>query len=123
MHGMEDKPFACTVVSMVQACLSMLRFRFSPVIGVAMVLLATSGSPVGGPVLPARAASALLESVKQNPGLAKSLCAQFKQLNASGQSATSPQAIASVARNQGLSTVDAEVLATYVIGLYCSDVY
>lgn len=123
MHGMEDKPFACTVVSMVQACLSMLRFRFSPVIGVAMVLLATSGSPVGGPVLPARAASALLDSVKQNPGLAKSLCAQFKQLNASGQSATSPQAIASVARNQGLSTVDAEVLATYVIGLYCSDVY
>lgn len=123
MHGMEDKPFACTVVSMVQACLSMLRFRFSPVIGVAMVLLATSGSPVGGPVLPARAASALLDSVKQNPGLAKSLCAQFKQLNASGQSATSPQAIASVARNQGLSPVDAEVLATYVIGLYCSDVY
>jgi hypothetical protein len=120
---MEDESFACTVVSMVQACLSMLRFRFSPVIGVAMVLLATSGSPVGGPVLPARAASALLDSVKQNPGLAKSLCAQFKQLNASGQSATSPQAIASVARNQGLSTVDAEVLATYVIGLYCSDVY
>lgn len=123
MHGMEDKPFACTVVSMVQACLSMLRFRFSPVIGVAMVLLATSGSPVGGPVLPARAASALLDSVKQNPGLAKSLCAQFKQLNASGQSATSPQAIASVARNQGLSTVDAEVLATYVIGLHCPDVF
>lgn len=123
MHGMEDKPFACTVVSMVQACLSMLRFRFSPVIGVAMVLLATSGSPVGGPVLPARAASALLDSVKQNPGLAKSLCAQFKQLNASGQSATSPQAIASVARNQGLSPVDAEVLATYVIGLHCPDVY
>ena len=123
MHGMEDKPFACTVVSMVQACLSMLRFRFSPVIGVAMVLLATSGSPVGGPVLPARAASALLDSVKQNPGLAKSLCAQFKQLNASGQSATSPQAIASVARNQGLSPVDAEVLATYVIGCHCPDVF
>jgi hypothetical protein len=123
MHGMEDESFACTVVSMVQACLSMLRFRFSPVIGVAMVLLATSGSPVGGPVLPARAASALLDSVKQNPGLAKSLCAQFKQLNASGQSATSPQAIASVARNQGLSPVDAEVLATYVIGLHCPDVY
>ena len=123
MHGMEVKPFACTVIPMVQACLSMLRFRFSPVIGVAMVLLAISGSPVGGPLHPARAASALLESVKQNPGLAKSLCAQFKQLNASGQSATSPQAIASVARNQGLSTVDAEVLATYVIGLYCSDVY
>ena len=123
MHGMEAKTFACTVIPMVQACLSMLRFRFSPVIGVAVVLLATSGSPVGGPLPPARAASNLLESVKQNPGLAKSLCAQFKQLNASGQSATSPQAIASVARNQGLSPVDAEVLATYVIGLHCPDVF
>ena len=123
MHGMEVRTLACTVIAMVQACLSRLRFRFSPVIGVAVVLLATSGSPVGGPLLPARAASALLESVKQNPGLAKSLCAQFKQLNASGQSATSTQAIASVARNQGLSPVDAEVLATYVIGLHCPDVY
>jgi hypothetical protein len=123
MHGMEVRTLACTVIAMVQACLSRLRFRFSPVIGVAAVLLATIGSPVGGPLLPAGAASALLESVKQNPGLAKSLCAQFKQLNASGQSATSTQAIASVARNQGLSPVDAEVLATYVIGLHCPDVY
>jgi len=123
MHGMEVRTLACTVIAMVQACLSRLRFRFSPVIGVAAVLLATIGSPVGGPLLPAGAASALLESVKQNPGLAKSLCAQFKQLNASGQSATSPQAIASVARNQGLSPVDAEVLATYVIGLHCPDVF
>lgn len=123
MHGMEVRTLACTVIAMVQACLSRLRFRFSPVIGVAAVLLATISSPVGGPLLPAGAASALLESVKQNPGLAKSLCAQFKQLNASGQSATSPQAIASVARNQGLSPVDAEVLATYVIGLHCPDVY
>jgi hypothetical protein len=120
---MEVRTLACTVIAMVQACLSRLRFRFSPVIGVAAVLLATIGSPVGGPLLPAGAASALLESVKQNPGLAKSLCAQFKQLNASGQSATSTQAIASVARNQGLSPVDAEVLATYVIGLHCPDVY
>ena len=122
MHGMEVKTFACTVIPMVQACLSMLRFRFSPVIGVAVVLLATIGSPVGGPLLPARAASALLESVKQNPGLAKSLCAQFKQLNASGQSATSKESIARVAASQGLSTLDAEVLTTYVIGLHCPDV-
>ena len=71
---------------------------------------------------PLRAASALLESVKQNPALAKSLCAQFKQLNASGQSATSPESIAMVASSQGLSQVDAEVLATYVIGLHCPDV-
>lgn len=71
---------------------------------------------------PLRAASALLESVKQNPALAKSLCAQFKQLNASGRSATAPESIAMVASSQGLSQLDAEVLATYVIGLHCPDV-
>jgi len=119
---MEIKPLALTVTTMVQACLLMLRFRFASPIGAAVVLLATLASPVAGPLLPAQAASALLESVKQNPGLAKSLCAEFKQLNAKGQSATSPQAIATVARNQGLSPVDAEVLTTYVIGLHCPDV-
>jgi len=122
MHGMEIKPLALTVTTMVQACLLMLRFRFASPIGAAVVLLATLASPVAGPLLPAQAASALLESVKQNPGLAKSLCAEFKQLNAKGQAATSPQAIATVARNQGLSPVDAEVLTTYVIGLHCPDV-
>lgn len=74
------------------------------------------------PMAPAEAASALLESVKQNPKLAKQLCAEFKQLNAQGQSATSPQSLARVASSQGLSTMDAEVLTTYVIGLYCPDV-
>ena len=107
---------------MVQACLLKLRFRFAPPFGAAVVLLVSLGSPLGGPLPPAQAASALLESVKQNPGLAKSLCTEFKQLNARGQSATSPQAIATVARNQGLSPVDAEVLTTYVIGLHCPDV-
>jgi hypothetical protein len=71
---------------------------------------------------PPRAASALLEKVKQDPRLAKSLCAQFKQLNAAGRSATSPESIAMVASSQGLSQVDAEVLTTYVIGLHCPDV-
>ncbi len=74
------------------------------------------------PLAPVGAASALLESVKQNPQLAKQLCAQFKQLNAEGRSATSPQSLAQVASSQGLSTMDAEVLTTYVIGLYCPDV-
>ncbi len=71
----------------------------------------------------ARAQSALLESVKQNPALAKSLCQQFRQLNAQGISATSPGAIANLASTRGLSPVDAEVLATYVIGLHCSTVF
>ena len=74
------------------------------------------------PLAPGEAASALLESVKQNPQLSKQLCAEFKQLNAQGQSATSPQSLARVASSQGLSTMDAEVLTTYVIGLYCPDV-
>lgn len=86
------------------------------------------GLLIGGVVLsllasqPLQAASALLETVKQNPALAKSLCAQFKQLNASGRSATAPDSIAMVASSQGLSKVDAEVLTTYVIGLHCPDV-
>lgn len=73
-------------------------------------------------VTPARAQSALLETVKKNPALAKSLCAQFKQLNDAGRSATAPESIAMVASSQGLSLVDAEVLTTYVIGLHCSSV-
>ncbi len=71
---------------------------------------------------PLLAASALLESVKQNPALAERLCQQFKQMNAQGKSATSKESIAMVARSQDLTPVDAEVLATYVIGLHCPDV-
>ena len=71
----------------------------------------------------ARAQSALLESVKQNPALAQSLCQQFRQLNAQGISATSKASISSLASSRGLSPMDAEVLATYVIGLHCSTVF
>nr|WP_254217265.1 hypothetical protein [Synechococcus sp. CCY 9618] len=65
----------------------------------------------------------MLESVKQNPALAKSMCQQFRQLNAQGISATSKASITSLAGSRGLSTMDAEVLATYVIGLHCSSVF
>jgi len=68
------------------------------------------------------ASAGMLDTVKQNPALARSLCEQFKQLNASGQSATSKESIARVAASQGLSSLDAEVLTTYVIGLHCPDV-
>ena len=69
-----------------------------------------------------QAQSALLESVKQNPARAKALCQQLRQLNAQGISSTSPQAVGLVAQQQNLSSVDAEVLTTYVVGLYCPDV-
>jgi hypothetical protein len=63
-----------------------------------------------------------LESVKANPARAKALCAQLRQLNAKGVASNSPQAVSMVAREQNLSPMDAEVLTTYVVGLYCPDV-
>jgi hypothetical protein len=72
---------------------------------------------------PAPAESALLNSVKQNPALARRMCQDFQKLNAQGISATSPDSIGALARSQGLSPMDAEVLATYVIGLHCSSVF
>jgi len=74
------------------------------------------------PAAGVQAASPLLESVKQNPALARQMCSRFKKLNAQGQSATSRESIAAVASAQGLSPMDAEVLITYVIGLNCPDI-
>ena len=90
------------------------QFRPAAVLGLLAGLIC-----LGGPVA---AQSALLESVKQNPGRAKALCNQLKGFNAQGESATSPQVVGQVARQENLSPVDSEVLITYVIGLYCPDV-
>jgi hypothetical protein len=84
--------------------------------------LLLGGSLLAVQPAPLQAASALLETVKQNPALARRLCERFKQFNAQGQSATSKESINWVAADQGLSPVDAEVLSTYVIGLHCPDV-
>lgn len=84
-----------------------------------VLLVAAALLLAGGPAL---AQSALLDSVKNNPAKAKALCAKLKELNAQGLSSTSPQAVAVVAREQNLSPMDAEVLNTYVVGLYCPDV-
>jgi hypothetical protein len=67
-------------------------------------------------------ASPLLESVKQNKQLAQQLCGDFRKLNAGGQKAHGPAAVRSTASSQGLSTLDAEILTTYVVGMYCPDV-
>lgn len=93
-----------------------------PLLGPALcrvLLVATALLLAGGPAM---AQSALLDSVKNNPAKAKALCAKLKELNAQGLSSTSPQAVAVVAREQNLSPMDAEVLNTYVVGLYCPDV-
>jgi hypothetical protein len=106
---------------------AMPRLSHSPV----RVPLATSAAAIAAAAIAAgilglgrgaQAQSALLESVKQNPARAKALCQQLRQLNAQGISSTSPQAVGLVAQQQNLSSVDAEVLTTYVVGLYCPDV-
>ena len=68
------------------------------------------------------AQSSLLESVKRNPAEAEAMCQSFKAMNSNGQSALSPEAINQLASQRNLSTNNAEILATYVIGLHCSDV-
>jgi hypothetical protein len=66
--------------------------------------------------------STLLDSVKRNPDEARAMCRQFKALNAKNISATSARSINAVAQRRNLSRQDAEILVTYVIGLYCPDV-
>ena len=85
----------------------------SPALG--MLLAAVAGGP-------ALANSPLLDSVKRNPQRARAICSELKELNAKGLSYTSPQAVAQVGAQQGLNNTDAEILSTYVVGLYCPDV-
>ncbi len=66
--------------------------------------------------------SSLLETAKRNPAEAREMCQSFKAMNSNGQSALSPEAINQLASQRKLSTNNAEILATYVIGLHCSDV-
>ena len=85
-------------------------------------LVAASMAAILSVASPSSAQSTLLESVKRNPKEAKALCRQFKALNAKGKSALSGKSIGRLADQRNLSTTDAEILATYVIGLHCPDV-
>lgn len=69
-----------------------------------------------------RAESDLLNSVKRNPGEAQALCRSFEKMNSKGKSAYSKKSTQKVARNRNLSFQDAEILVTYVAGMYCPDV-
>jgi ABC-type transporter MlaC component len=78
---------------------------------------------LSGPTPPAaQAQSNLLDAVKRDPSRAKRLCQQLRQLNQQGISFTSKQATRQIASQENLSVMDAEVLTTYVVGLYCPDV-
>ena len=67
--------------------------------------------------------SRLLESVKRNPGEAKSICQNFKRLNNKNISASSPQSIKKISTQKNISKVDAEILSMYVRGLYCPETF
>ncbi|KKZ15126.1 MAG: hypothetical protein TH68_02100 [Candidatus Synechococcus spongiarum 142] len=66
--------------------------------------------------------SSLLNSVKSDPGRAEQLCQQFNVINASGHSVYSSTGLGQVASSQELTTSDAEILITYVVGLHCPNV-
>ena len=88
------------------------------VLHTALVALALSGSHV----LVGAAESDLLNSVKRNPEQAKTMCRSFRKMNENGKSAYSKKATRKVANNQKLNFQDAEILVTYVVGMYCPDV-
>lgn len=68
--------------------------------------------------------SNVLDPVRpKNSPLAKSMCDQFRKLNAQGISAKSQASISSLASSQGLSYIDADVRTTYVIAIHCSTVF
>jgi hypothetical protein len=103
----------------------MQRHRF--IAGMTTSLQAAIGTAMGCllalPMLPAVGQpSTLLDQVKQNPSRGKALCQQLRQLNSQGTSFTSQQVTTQIARQQGISQPDAEILLTYVVGLYCPDV-
>lgn len=66
--------------------------------------------------------SGLLDAVKRNPGMAEALCQEFNTINAGGHSVYSATGLEQVASSQGITTSDAEILITYVVGLHCPDV-
>ena len=88
------------------------------VLHTALVALSLSGSPL----LVGAAESDLLNSVKRNPEQAKTMCRSFRKMNENGKSAYSKKATRKVANNQKLNFQDAEILVTYVVGMYCPDV-
>ena len=67
--------------------------------------------------------SSLLEQVDNNPAMAQTMCTGFSTQNRQGTSAYSSQTVNATAAAYGISTEDAEVLITYVVGLSCPDVY
>ena len=74
---------------------------------------------------PALAQSELLDAIKRDPAEAKAMCRQFRTAKATNKSFDpySRKTTIKVAKNRQLSTNDAEILITYVVGMHCPDVH
>lgn len=95
----------------------MRRWSLHPLSWLTALVMAAPG------LLPALAsASPMLEKVRSNKELAQQLCGDFRKLNENGIRAHSPQGFGRTASQQNLSPLDAEILTTYVVGMYCPDV-
>ena len=77
---------------------------------------------IGSPVLVSAADADLLNSVKRNPEMAKTMCRSFRKMNENDKSAYTKKTTRKVAKSQNLNFQDAEILVTYVVGMYCPDV-
>lgn len=74
---------------------------------------------------PALGQSELLDSVKRDPAQAKTMCRQFRTAQATNKrfDPYSRETTRQVAKDRQLSTNDAEILITYVVGMHCPDVH
>ncbi|MEO1001547.1 MAG: hypothetical protein AAFX65_00370 [Cyanobacteria bacterium J06638_7] len=88
----------------------------------ASLLLLAAGLSLMVPLPALQAQSGLLQSVRRDPAKAKAICRQLKEMNKQGVSYTSKRATRTIAAQEGLSLMDAEVLTTYVVGIHCPDV-
>jgi hypothetical protein len=102
--------------------------------GLGLVAVLTGGSP-GGLLLPRALAgsellartdllarSQLLDSVRRNEARAQGICNRLRTLKGQGVPYTSPQANSTIAAQEGVSLMEAEVLITYVVDRHCPDV-
>lgn len=99
--------------------------KLRPPLRLGLVILGIVAALAAGPRMlrPTRAnPSDLLHDAKNNPDTAEQLCQKFKAINGSGDSVYSSRGLQQVASSRKITTGDAEILVTYVVGIYCPDV-
>ena len=64
----------------------------------------------------------LLMDIIRRPEKVKALCRSFREWNKKGKSVFSKEYIQQVASYEKISFQEAEILITFIIGMYCNDV-